>query len=716
MRKAVEKLINLAIEHGFTNEEIDILKREDLTIPILNIIYRYFLNNNKYYSSGELCEEVDRVLNLPFTGEKKNYIYKLRYVLPEYQKDSLIGSINKRIIMRLDKGKFASKNFYYIYEDLLSYKADYQLIRKIYRISKDIKNKSDISSLENYLCGLNNTSNINTILKIFIQCFNHKAEICDYHYMSIFSKLANVFIYADNYIDVNIDNDWINKYIINYNEKTNYALLFDTIYKYQNNSLITSLFNILNRDNITFTQGYSEAHKVNTYNFTTRWKDDSLINKFKELSDKTDTDTSIKSINSKLSVKIRGEEITIHLEEFGRVSLSKLNEDINIGYYSRRNNIMLWIPADGCIYKAIEQDGKIKKCFPLGVRDFINLLGYKYNDTFVQVLNVYKNYCIDKNIFFKDIFKDCDNSLSNNTVFIPLSLNECFNYHNRTELIHSKYKLSSAININWNKRNINLSYLIIKSYPYVNDKGKEILKQITNFDLSKVLKCNHYKKTVLSFLQVIIYDYINKNTKTKEAEIKKELGVLQTRTENDYDEYNEYLNKDLDIYIRDYLRMLLFNTKRYGRIKLNINSVEEIHNIHNIATFTIDYDKQTKAVNIPVDSVFNNLQKILPDDFEWIKSRKRLILETKIQHHCVWSYADKISEDKCAIYSYVDTDGSKSYDGISKRYTIEFSYNKEDGRYYVVQTQGRYDGINSSLMNGYVDNILNNYYDSAKSA
>ena len=33
-----------------------------------------------------------------------------------------------------------------------------------------------------------------------------------------------------------------------------------------------------------------------------------------------------------------------------------------------------------------------------------------------------------------------------------------------------------------------------------------------------------------------------------------------------------------------------------------------------------------------------------------------------------------------------------------------------------MQTQGRYDGINSSLMNGYVDNILNNYYDSAKSA
>ena len=296
--------------------------------------------------------------------------------------------------MRLNKDKFISENYYYIYIDLLLYNADYQLIRKVYRISKVAENKKNISNLRSDLCSLNNTSNINTVLKIFIQCFNHKDEICNYHYIYVFSKLADFFIYADNYIDVNIDNDWINNYIINYNEKTNYNLLFDTIYKYQDNSLITSLFNILNRDNITFTQGYSAEHKVNTYNFTTRWKDDSLINKFKELSVKTDTDTSIKSINSKLSVKIRGEEITIHLEEFGRVSLSKLYEDINIGYYSRRNNIMLWIPADGCIYKAIEQNGKIKKCFPLGVRDFINLLGYKYNDTFVQVLNVYKKFYI----------------------------------------------------------------------------------------------------------------------------------------------------------------------------------------------------------------------------------------------------------------------------------------------------------------------------------
>lgn len=74
--------------------------------------------------------------------------------------------------------------------------------------------------------------------------------------------------------------------------------------------------------------------------------------------------------------------------------------------------------------------------------------------------------------------------------------------------------------------------------------------------------------------------------------------------------------------------------------------------------------KQTPVVKITKETKFKLLRKILPPEFEWIKTRKRLIEETVMQHHCVWSYADKINKDKCQIYSYVDEDG--------KRYTLEF--------------------------------------------
>ena len=158
--------------------------------------------------------------------------------------------------------------------------------------------------------------------------------------------------------------------------------------------------------------------------------------------------------------------------------------------------------------------------------------------------------------------------------------------------------------------------------------------------------------------------------------------------------------------------MLMFNTAKNNRekIKLNIKSVNEIRNKHdNVTTYT-NIDRETHPVKIKKDSDFNELRNILPSNFEWIKTRKRLILETKIQHHCVWSYADKITNDKCAIYSYVDKDGSKSIDGIPKRYTIEFGFNKNTCQYYVIQTQGRYDSVNASNMEKYINEILDNYY------
>ena len=74
------------------------------------------------------------------------------------------------------------------------------------------------------------------------------------------------------------------------------------------------------------------------------------------------------------------------------------------------------------------------------------------------------------------------------------------------------------------------------------------------------------------------------------------------------------------------------------------------------------------------------------------------------QHHCVWSYAGKITSDKCAIYSYYDKDGK--YGTVPKRYTLEFLID-ESGKYYIYQAQGRYDSVNSSSIYNYIENLLN---------
>lgn len=95
----------------------------------------------------------------------------------------------------------------------------------------------------------------------------------------------------------------------------------------------------------------------------------------------------------------------------------------------------------------------------------------------------------------------------------------------------------------------------------------------------------------------------------------------------------------------------------------------------------------------------------MPPEFEWIKTRKRLIMETELQNHCVWSYAGSITEDRCAIYSFVDKNALHTSDGKPKRYTIEFQQ-KKDGTYFVNQVQGKNNAANAGGMKEYIQSLL----------
>lgn len=79
--------------------------------------------------------------------------------------------------------------------------------------------------------------------------------------------------------------------------------------------------------------------------------------------------------------------------------------------------------------------------------------------------------------------------------------------------------------------------------------------------------------------------------------------------------------------------------------------------------------KHTPKIEIPKKSKFLELKKILPKEpFEWITTRRRIILEGEEMHHCVASYAERINRDTCAVYSFI-------YPENQKRYTIEFHAN-----------------------------------------
>jgi hypothetical protein len=89
----------------------------------------------------------------------------------------------------------------------------------------------------------------------------------------------------------------------------------------------------------------------------------------------------------------------------------------------------------------------------------------------------------------------------------------------------------------------------------------------------------------------------------------------------------------------------------------------------------------------------------MPEEFEWIRTKRRLIKEKEMQHHCVASYADDINNDRCAIYSFI-------YLPEEMRYTLEFI--KQGSEYKLVQMQKKYNKGHSAEARKYVNDQLKN--------
>lgn len=261
--------------------------------------------------------------------------------------------------------------------------------------------------------------------------------------------------------------------------------------------------------------------------------------------------------------------------------------------------------------------------------------------------------------FAKDVLLTIE---QDNCFILPITFNELSLYKNKKDFFISKYKLSSSIGINWNKRNMNLSYLIIKSWNIVFAEHRNKLVQITTIDLSQnsdfycEQKYTEYRKKFLT-------EYILSSIKCSDEEI-----------------------------AEDYIAMCL-RTKE--KVKLNFRSIKALKAEHDSLSEKY-YMKATPIVKVKKDTRFKNLRKMLPENFEWIQSRKRLIHETAIQHHCVWSYADLINKDVCQIYSVLDENG--------ERFTLEFRVKRN--RYYLKQIRGKYNLADTSEMQKKINDLL----------
>lgn len=723
MRKGQIAILNEAQQYELNDNIISILKREDLTLKQLNDIVHYCYAQIYIYNQNQddIYNEVLRIVENKWISG---------FTLP-YGKDTLLNSSKKRNIFKLydylNIGKYRKENpskcadmynLYNLYVELLYNDIQFKHIKSLYRLYK--KDKTILNCFNNYRLPNINNSNI-VFYTHFLEYIINELDKGETFHNYVFSNRMTEQVFNKNCENIDL-NKMLFEYFLSLTsnielpyDETNFDKYFikeNGVYYLNFEKIVVEKYPPITKAVLKSFDFKLLRNSYSYYNNIIQMNED-IFDKYNQLvmdNGITVTLNNIKSISTKIVIKTNG-TINIYIREYkGNTILSSGKLQTYDETKSNKNDIVIF--PNGDIYKKTKNE----KLVPISFKELYALRNLN-NDT-KKLVDCIISEVSKMTPIFKDISRDFEI-----TNLFPIKFNDLYKYHTKNELMKDMYGLAKDLPINYNKININLSYLIVKSYNYVNDRSKKILIQLKDKDNSILKLVNlcitkswqrlTYKRKVFFFLQSIIIYTINEKTdwgKTRKKCIEENLNfIAENILDAEFNEFEENCADDMVIQVGDYVNMCIYSNKRVKpKVDLSISNIHTLIEQHNDVSW-LSRKSGTKPVKVPKDSVFNDLRKILPKEFEWIKNRKRLILETELQHHCVWSYADKISSDMCAIYSYVDKDGSKSLcnDGKPKRYTIEFNFNKQDGTYYVVQVQGKYDAVNSSDVQNYIYKILN---------
>ena len=232
----------------------------------------------------------------------------------------------------------------------------------------------------------------------------------------------------------------------------------------------------------------------------------------------------------------------------------------------------------------------------------------------------------------------------------PFSFTDIMAAHNRRELLKIKLKKIETRKKD-NAIPLLQSYYIHKTKKYINEKDLTILYQ-QPFDV---------------FLKLICPEKENQQSIYPERENQRVERLLRSY-------YRKVLYNDIpeEAYIIDYVNMCM-ELKEKMSLRMSYNKLKSEHN-----RLALLYDiRRVKQFKIP-DTTLSKLQ--LPKEYVRITTKRGLLQEAVIQHHCVASYAEKINKGKCLIYTII-------YQG--KRYTIEIVFSRK--KFIVRQIRGAYN-------------------------
>lgn len=669
LRKMQKKYLDKINKYkGVTDEAIAFLSREDLTIAQLKIAYDYITANINKHDMAAIIKELELYIDAPGTN----------IFLPSCSEDLLMGNSEGKTLIYDAYNKLQVLGC----EDMF-FSVDICEI-----LIHFISNNMSSEKIKEWISMFCDTANIFKNYS-FLECF--KTDIKNYIDKSIFYRLykdqrisdvtfSNFHLVMDSplfvtlsdsakdrlYTDVVSDNNLISSFDIRPYSMP--PVVYNVVTEFEKN---LKKYIVENGIDVTTSKTSCKGYIV----------DEATDHLTKRIRSILEDDTQIKIERSGISVSLSYNEYytNIVVKRFKNISLDKRRQ-----YYNDQSTLVSFaIYPDGSI---MQKNGR--SVYPLSIKQL-----YK-NIVCRQILELFLDACCNSGVYFA---RDIRNDTKSTNALCTIVLNDLFKYHNRREYL-AKYGADNYEQVNWNKVNIHKAYYILKSLRYVipEDQNRLISYAYSDF-IPTCFYGGRIKNQIAVFLCDVIY-YRLCNDKAFIIDVYE--GIETTLHPEEVQEEVEDTKERIKRLIKDTL-IMKFTAKE--KMKISIKSYSELQNIHDEISKNIDYEEKTGSVNIPSPSVFNKLNKMLPSDFEWIKTRKRLIDETRIQHHCVWSYAPKITSDKCAIYSYYD--GNSEYGDTPKRYTIEFM-RKSNGRYYVEQVQGRYDKASSNKLYVYLQNYL----------
>lgn len=289
----------------------------------------------------------------------------------------------------------------------------------------------------------------------------------------------------------------------------------------------------------------------------------------------------------------------------------------------------------------IYRETRLGKLIPCDLASFSSIVHIDVANSLAKsLLGIFK-LLSNEHILFKDIYRE----LEENSIPLHIPINEIWDHPNKKSLIQAHCK-SYSIPDSINSQSLYFGYLMMKCKKYVDKNEWQKL-----FIIKDILITERMPRSIYAQVQKCFTVYYS---------------LILNKTDIIEDNY----------IIEDYVSMLWRYTSP-KKFNLKIKSINRLKREHDELSDKM-YENMTPKIKIPKASKFSKLK--LSNEFEKISSRRRLIKETTIQKHCVWSYGVDINKDKCAIYSTVYED---------KRYTIEFKLLKN--KYLINQIQGRFN-------------------------